>query len=219
VLNRTAANSLHGVDVIVWVIQALAWNEHDERARSFIETAAEARIPLFVFVNKVDVVEPRSALLPFLSSLQLPGQGTAVDDLQALIFDALPRAPHQFDEDDLTDRSSRFLAAEHVREQLTRLLSDELPYALTVEIEQFVEEPNLLRIGAVIWVEKDSQKGIVIGKGGERLKDVGTRARQSLQKLFDQKIFLQLWVRVKAGWADDERALQSLGYGDTRSTD
>ena len=251
VLNRTAANSLHGVDVIVWVIQALAWNEHDERARSFIETAAETRIPLFVFVNKVDVVEPRSALLPFLSSLQLPGalqtvggesaenpdsdqgalfnkveiipgsarQGTAVDDLQALIFEALPNAPHQFDEDDLTDRSSRFLAAEHVAEQLSRLLSDELPYALTVEIEQFVEEPNLLRIGAVIWVEKDSQKGIVIGKGGERLKDVGSRARQSLQKLFDQKIFLQLWVRVKAGWADDERALQSLGYGDTRSTD
>ncbi len=236
VLNRTAANSLHDVDVVVWVIQALGWNEHDERARKFVEAAAHADVPLFMFINKVDRVEPRNRLLPFLDSLPVPEgadseenpatysrvevipgsalKGTAVDVLQKQIFDALPEAPFRFAEDDLTDRSSRFLAAEHVREQLTRQLSDELPYALTVEIEQFNESPDLLRIGAVIWVEKDSQKGIVIGKKGERLKEVGSRARQSLQQLFERKVFLQLWVRVKAGWADDERALQSLGYTD-----
>jgi len=146
----------------------------------------------------------------------MPGSaraGTAVDILESKVLAALPKGPFQFDADDLTDRSSRFLAAEHVREQLTRLLSDELPYSLTVEIEQFAEEPDLLRIGAVIWVEKDSQKGIVIGKGGERLKAVGSRSRQSMEKLFGSKVFLQLWVRVKTGWADDERALNSLGYG------
>jgi len=117
-----------------------------------------------------------------------------------------------FGEDELTDRSSRFLAAEAVREPLTRLLTEELPYSLTVEIEQFEEAQNLYRIGAVIWVEKQSQKGIVIGKGGARLKEVGTRARESLQNLFDVKVHLELWVRVKEGWADDERALRSLGF-------
>ncbi len=236
VLNRTAANTLHDVDVIVWVIQSLAWDEHDERARSLIEAAADVKVPLFVFVNKVDRVEPRSRLLPFLDSLPVPSadalsekaqcfsrveiipgsalKGTAVYVLQSQIFEALPESPFRFAEDDLTDRSSRFLASEHVREQLTRQLSDELPYALTVEIEQFNESPEMLRIGAVIWVDKDSQKGIVIGRKGERLKSVGTRARQSLQELFERKVFLQLWVRVKTGWADDERALQSLGYTD-----
>jgi len=117
-----------------------------------------------------------------------------------------------YDEDELTDRSSRFLAAESVREQLTRLLSAELPYSLSVDIEQYEQSGDLIRIGAVIFVEKNSQKGIVIGKGGEKLKEVGTRARASLETLFDCKVFLQLWVRVKDGWADDERALRSLGY-------
>ena len=198
VLNRTAANSMHGVDVVVFVVQAMAWNEHDERALTLVRQAAGPDVSLFVFVNKVDLVDKKQQLLPFLSSLQLPtdvessaaestavdsnddaGQhavfahvevmpgsaraGTAVDILESKVLAALPPGPFQFDADDLTDRSSRFLAAEHVREQLTRLLSDELPYSLTVEIEQFVEETDLLRIGAVIWVEKDSQKGIVIG--------------------------------------------------------
>jgi len=243
VLNRTAANSMHGVDVVVFVVQAMAWNEHDERALTLVRQAAGPDVSLFVFVNKVDLVDKKQQLLPFLSSLQLPlasdsktkdsnadhggnevfatvevmpgsaRAGTAVDILESKVLAALPKGPFQFDADDLTDRSSRFLAAEHVREQLTRLLSDELPYSLTVEIEQFAEEPDLLRIGAVIWVEKDSQKGIVIGKGGERLKAVGSRSRQSMEKLFGSKVFLQLWVRVKTGWADDERALNSLGYG------
>lgn len=235
VLNRTAANALHGVDAIVMVVQAMAWNEHDERVLSMVNIAleqAETELPVYLFVNKVDLVERKNDLLPFLSKLPMPGadtgehgiehtvevipgsarQRTAVDTLQAALFAKLPAAPFVYDEDELTDRSSRFLAAEHVREQLTRQLSDELPYALTVEIEQFAEEAGLMRIGAVVWVEKESQKGIVIGKGGEKLKAVGSRARQSMETLFGQKVFLQLWVRVKAGWADDERALHSLGY-------
>lgn len=232
VLNRTAANALHGVDVIVMVVQAMAWNEHDDRVLAMVNnTLQEARqeLPVFVFVNKVDLVSRKNDLLPFLSELPMPAaaegidhtvevipgsarQQTAVDTLEKAIFAKLPSAPFVYDEDELTDRSSRFLAAEHVREQLTRQLSDELPYALTVEIEQFAQEAGLMRIGAVIWVEKESQKGIVIGKRGEKLKAVGSRARQSMETLFGQKVFLQLWVRVKAGWADDERALHSLGY-------
>lgn len=232
VLNRTAANALHGVDVIVMVVQAMAWNEHDDRVLAMVNNTleeAQQALPVFVFVNKVDLISRKKDLLPFLSELPMPAvaegishpvevipgsarQQTAVDTLEKAIFACLPAAPFVYDADELTDRSSRFLAAEHVREQLTRQLSDELPYALTVEIEQFAEEAGLMRIGAVIWVEKDSQKGIVIGKRGEKLKAVGSRARQSMETLFGQKVFLQLWVRVKAGWADDERALHSLGY-------
>ena len=241
VLNRTAANALHGVDVIVMVVQAMVWNEHDERVLAMVNHAlsqAEQELPVYLFVNKVDLVNRKDDILPFLSNLPLPtathdGSGesgdkaidhpvevipgsarqqTAVDTLESAIFAKLPPGDFVYANDELTDRSSRFLAAEHVREQLTRQLSDELPYALTVEIEQFVEEAGLMRIGAVVWVEKESQKSIVIGKGGEKLKAVGSRARQSMETLFGQKVFLQLWVRVKAGWADDERALHSLGY-------
>jgi len=139
-------------------------------------------------------------------------KGAGVDALVEGVGQLIPEAPWQFGADELTDRSSRFLAAEAVREQLTRLLSAELPYALSVEIELFEERTDLLRIGAVIWVDKPSQKGIVIGKGGAQLKEVGSRARSTLETLFDNKVFLQLWVRVKEGWADDERALRSLGY-------
>ncbi len=232
VLNRTAANALHGVDVIVMVVQAMAWTEHDDRVLSMVNNTleeAQQELPVFVFVNKVDLVTRKNDLLPFLAELPIPAasqgivhpvevipgsarQQTAVSTLEKALFEHLPVAPFVYDKDELTDRSSRFLAAEHVREQLTRQLSEELPYALTVEIEQFAEEAGLMRIGAVIWVEKESQKGIVIGKRGEKLKAVGSRARQSMETLFGQKVFLQLWVRVKAGWADDERALHSLGY-------
>ncbi len=223
VLNRTAASTLFDVDVIVLVVQACAWNPDDQRAFDLVLKAARESIPFFIFVNKVDHVDDKDRLLPFLAGLPqselchavIPGSardGTAVDVLEKAVFELLPEAPFQFAEDDLTDRSSRFLASEHVREQLTRMLSAELPYALTVEIEEFVEEEALLRISAVIWVEKSSQKGIVIGKKGQKLKEVGSRSRQSMEKLFGSKVFLSLYVRVKEGWADDERALRSLGF-------
>ncbi len=222
VLNRTASAALHDVDAIILMVQALVWTEDDQRAYDLVDATG---IPYFLLINKVDEVTDKSSLLPYLAKLP-QGQalkeimpvsarkGTGVDALVTSVRGCMPEAEFQFDEDDLTDRSSRFLAAESVREQLTRFLSNELPYAISVEIEKFEEEPTLLRIAAVIWVEKASQKGIVIGKQGERLKETGSRARKSMETLFGRKVHLELWVKVKEGWADDERALRSLGYHD-----
>lgn len=220
VLNRTASSSLFDVDVILFLVQAMVWNDDDQRAW---EMVIRADVPFYIVINKVDKVTKKTQLLPFLGKLPSHEKlkdvmiisaknGSGVDALIENVKKHLPHAPWMFAEDEITNRSSKFLAAEAVREPLTRLLTDELPYSLTVEIEQFNETPELYRIGAVIWVEKQSQKGIVIGKGGARLKEVGTRARESLQKLLGVKIHLELWVRVKDGWADDERALRSLGY-------
>ena len=220
VLNRTASSALFDVDAIIMLVQSMVWNDDDQRA---FEMVTRADVPFFLAVNKIDLIKHKHELLPFLNDLPAHEKlrevllisarsGDGLPALEKSVSALIPQAPFQFAEDELTDRSLRFLAAEAVREQLTRLLSAELPYALTVEIEQFEESASLLRIGAVIWVEKSSQKGIVIGKGGERLKEVGKRARASMETLFDSKVFLQLWVRVKDGWADDERALRSLGY-------
>lgn len=220
VLNRTAAAAVHDVDVIALVVQSLVWNDDDQRA---LEIVQKTDVPCYLVINKVDQVRDKPLLLPYLASLPMfdtlqavmpisARRGQGVEDLRTALEQHLPQGPFQFDPDDLTDRPARFLAAESVREQLTRFLSRELPYAITVEIEQFESSANLLTIGAVIWVEKDSQKGIVIGRNGEKLKETGTRARQSMETLFGNKVHLQLWVRVKDGWADDERALRSLGY-------
>ena len=220
VLNRTASSSLHDVDLVLLLVQAQVWNEDDRRA---FDLVAGSGVPFYTVVNKVDTVHRRKDLLPFLAALPAHERlldvlivsarsGNGVEALEKAIDARIPEGEWRYGEDELTDRSSRFLAAEAVREQLTRLLSAELPYALSVEIETFEESPKLLRIGAVIWVEKTSQKGIVIGKGGERLKEVGRRARGSMETLFGKQVFLELWVRVKEGWADDDRALRSLGY-------
>ena len=220
VLNRTASSALHDVDLVLLLVQAMVWNEDDRRA---FDLVVGSGVPFYLVVNKVDTVHRRQDLLPFLASLPAHERlldvlivsarsGNGVDALETAIDARIPEGDWRYGEDELTDRSSRFLAAEAVREQLTRLLSAELPYALSVEIETFEESPKLLRIGAVVWVEKASQKGIVIGKGGERLKEVGQRARGSMENLFGRQVFLELWVRVKEGWADDERALRSLGY-------
>ena len=220
VLNRTASSSLHDVDVVIFLIQAMVWNDDDQRA---FDLVSQSGVPFFMAINKIDTIKHKKELLPFLTTLPKHDRlkevflisarkGAGVDALTTAVRELMPEAPWRYAEDELTDRSSRFLAAEAVREQLTRLLSAELPYALSVEVETFEESANLLRIGAVIWVAKNSQKRIVIGKGGSQLKEVGTRARGTLETLFDNKVFLQLWVRVKEGWADDERALRSLGY-------
>ncbi len=220
ILNKTASSSLHDVDVVVLVVQALVWNDDDQRAYELVSGSDTAFI---IAVNKIDTVRRKNELLPYLNELPTHSslqdvlllsarKGTGVDQLVSVVHAHIPEAPWQYGADELTDRSLRFLAAEAVREQLTRLLSAELPYALTVEIESFEESAEITRIGAVIWVAKNSQKGIVIGKDGSQLKEVGSRARVSLEALFQTKIYLRLWVRVKEGWADDERALRSLGY-------
>ncbi len=220
VLNRTASSALHGVDAVVFVVQALSWSEDDQRAFELIE---RSEIPVFIAVNKVDRVQDKERLLPFLQELPKPDKlqeviplsaksGRNVDLLEKHLIGCVPKGKHQFDADDFTDRSMRFLASELIREQLTRMLEQELPYSLSVEIEQYEHDGKLLRIGGVIWVEKASQKGIVIGKGGVQLKEIGSRSRKAMEKMFGDRVFLRLWVKVKEGWADDARAIQSLGY-------
>jgi GTP-binding protein Era len=172
---------------------------------------------------QVDRLKEKAALLPFLQQVTEGREFAAVhpisaqkrNGLEALVRDVLalvPEAPPMFGEDEITDRSQRFLAGELVREQLMRQLGEELPYATTVEIERFTEDGNLLRIGAVIWVEREGQKAIVIGKGGTRLKDIGAKSRMQMERLFGAKVFLETWVRVREGWSDDEAALKAFGY-------
>ena len=174
-------------------------------------------------VNKVDKVTPKEKLLPWLQELAVTEQAHAVIPISASkghnvkvleeqIEQLLPAGPFAYDEDSFTDRSSRFLASELVREQLTRFLSQELPYSVSVEIEQFEDNGRLLRISAVIWVEKQSQKSIVIGKGGAGLKEIGSRARREMQQMFDRKVHLDMWVKVKDGWSDDANMIRNLGY-------
>jgi len=221
-LNRTADTTLLGVDVIVWLIDGLSWHEYDEAIFKKLE---QAGLPVILAVNKVDKVADKEAILKFFNEAQhrFPFKhlvpisalkGINLDQLESLIMALLPEQDLIYPEDQITDRSERFLAAEIVREKLTRRLGDELPYALTVEIERYEEKPNITKIYAIIWVERLTQKNIVIGKDGDMLKKVGTDARQDIEKLIGQKVYLQLWVKVKKGWSDSERALQSLGFND-----
>jgi GTP-binding protein Era len=221
-LNRTADTTLLGVDVIVWLIDGLSWHEYDEVIFKKLE---QAGLPVILAANKVDKVVDKEEILTFFNEAQhrfpfkhlVPISAlkrTNLDELEQLIMALLPERELIYPADQVTDRSERFLAAEIVREKLTRRLGDELPYALTVEIERYEEKPNITKIYAIIWVERLTQKNIVIGKDGEMLKKVGTDARLDIEKLIGQKVYLQLWVKVKKGWSDSERALQSLGFND-----
>ena len=180
---------------------------------------------MILAVNKVDLLEDKSELLPHLEELAGKADFAAIlpvsalrqhniDALEAEILTHIPASVHLFPEDQITDRSQRFLAAEIVREKIMRQLGDELPYAVTVEIEDFSQDNNVLHISALIMVETKGQKKIVIGEGGSRLRAIGTEARVDMESLFDSKVMLRLWVKVKSGWSDDERALRSLGYDD-----
>ena len=219
-LNRAATDSLHDVDVVVFVVEGTRWNEDDDWV---LEKLQHLSCPVIVAINKVDRIEDKAVLLPWLQ--QLAGKrdffalipvcarsGDHLEELEAAVRKCLPESAPLFPEDQVTDRSERFLAAELVREKLFRKLGEEIPYGLTVEIESFKNEGHTLHIHALIWVEKSSHKPIVIGNKGALLKAVGQEAREDMQKAFDQKVFLRLWVKVKEGWADDDRALRSLGY-------
>ncbi len=219
-MNRAAVSVLDDVDVVIFVVDALKWTEDDALV---LERLEKTQVPVILAVNKIDELADKAVLLPHLQWL---GQqrafaeivpisakgGHNVDTLARLVAARLPQRPHIFGPDELTDRTQRFLASELIREKVMRQLGDEIPYQLAVEIEQFREEPGLYRIHAAILVEKDGQKAIVIGRGGERLKNIGTQARLDMEKLFGCKVMLELWVKVRGGWADDERALKSLGY-------
>ncbi|MEW6646949.1 MAG: GTPase Era [Pseudomonadota bacterium] len=219
-MNRTAKSTLADVDLIIFVVEAGRWTEDDENVLRQVRAAG---VPVVLAVNKIDHIKDKAELLPLLQNLGRKMDFAALvpvsalrrnnlEELEKVVAQHLPENAPFYAEDQITDRSSRFLAAEIVREKLMRTLGQELPYELTVEIEQFKEEDGLLNIAAVIWIERDSQKPIVIGKGGGVLKKVGQLARTDMEKLFESKVYLQLWVKVKEGWSDDERALSSLGY-------
>jgi GTP-binding protein Era len=221
-MNRAANTAMKDVDVVVFVVDRFIWTEEDE---AIAEKLQYVSCPIILAVNKVDQIEDKETLLPHLELLSqklkvaeiIPLsalRNTNLDRLEALIVERLPEGAHMYPEDQITDRSSRFMAAEIVREKITRQLGDELPYEMAVEIEEFKQEGNLLNISALILVERDGQKKILIGDKGERIKLIGTEARKDMEKLFDMKIMLKLWVKVKSGWSDDERALRSLGYND-----
>jgi len=220
-LNKTAGSVFQDVDVIVWLVDRTAWVSEDELV---LERIKASGVPVILAINKVDRIEDKDQLLPFLQEANESHEfaalmpisalrGTNLEELEQTIMSLLPEGELIFPEDQVTDRSSRFLAAEIIREKLLRTLGQEVPHAITVEIEQFKTEDNLIRISALIWVERDGQKAIVIGHKGEVLKKVGERSRLDMERLFESKVFLQLWVKVKEGWSDDERALRSLGYG------
>ncbi len=221
-MNRMAGQALRDVDVCVFVVDQLRWTEEDELVLQRISTL---KCPIIVAVNKADRLEDKSQLLGHLQWLneRLPQAELVpisalhkqnLDTLEQLINSLLPESGHFFPEEQLTDRSSRFLAAELVREKITRQLGDELPYQMTVEIEDFKHDGRILHIHALIMVERDGQKKILIGNKGERIKLIGQEARKDMETLFDSKVMLNLWVKVKKGWSDDERALRSLGYQD-----
>jgi len=218
-MNRSVLSTLQDVDVVLMVIEALRWGAADQQVLDRIPKDVR---PLLV-INKVDQVKPRSLLLPFLQERAKEARFDAViplsahhdkdfDGLMREIQKRLPEAPFMYDADDLTDSSERFLAAEFIREQLFRLLGEELPYATMVQIDQYQQEGRLHRIHATIVVDTDNQKAIVIGHQGEKLKAIGTKARKEIETLVQGKVHLELWVKVRGGWADDERALKQLGY-------
>ncbi len=223
-MNRAASTALRDVDVVVFVIDARRWTEEDAWV---LEQVKAASCPVFLAINKVDQFADKAQLLPKIQELSalhdfaevvplsaLRGQN--LDALENSIARYLPEGVHFFPEDQVTDRSQRFLAAELVREKVMRQLGDEVPYAMTVEIEEFKQKGRTLHISALILVERDGQKKIIIGQKGARLKQIGQDARLDMEAAFDSKVMLNLWVKVKSGWSDDERALRSLGYDDER---
>jgi GTP-binding protein Era len=218
-MNRTVTSALADVDVVLFVVEAGRWREEDQAVLALLPDET----PVVLVINKIDRLASRDALLPFIAKLAQAREFSAIvplsaergDNVDALLKETarhLPKSEPIFDPEDFTDRSERFLAAELLREKLFRNLGEELPYGIAVEIERFEVEDGVRRIHAAIIVDKEAHKAIVIGKGGARMKRVASDARKDMERLFDGKVWLETWVKVKSGWADDERALKSLGY-------
>lgn len=222
-LNRAARNAVSEADVCVHLIEAGRWTGEDQLVRNIL---SDAQCPRLLAINKVDAQKDKKQMLPFLQKvagdsfyggvfLISAKKRDGVDDLERAIIERLPVGEAQYVDDEFTDRSERFLAAELIREQLMLRLAQELPYSVTVEIESFTDrEDGIAEILAAIWVEREGQKAIVIGKGGEQLKEIGSSARLAMNRLFGRRVFLKLWVKVRENWSDDEAALQRFGYAD-----
>ena len=218
-MNRTVTQALAEIDVVLWLVEARKFTPADQRILPLLPRDK----PVVLVVNKIDLVEEKTKLLPYLESMAkqynfaeiVPLSAEKEKDvlrLPAILKPYLPEGEAWFSEDDITDRSSRFLAAEIVREKVFRLTGDEIPYVVAVTIEQFEEDGAMFRIGAVIWVDREGHKPIVLGRGGEHIKRIASEARVDIEKLFDRKVFLQVWVKVKGGWADDSRLIKQFGY-------
>ncbi|OHC63459.1 MAG: GTPase Era [Rhodocyclales bacterium GWA2_65_20] len=218
-MSRSVTQALAAVDVVLFLIEAGRWSGGD---RDIVRLLPQG-LPVLLVINKVDRLADKTALLPFIEKVATEYEfaeivplsaekGQGLDELLKATAHYLPEAPHIFEADDITDRPERFLAAELLREKLFRNLGEELPYGIAVEIEKFEQEGELRRIHAAVIVDRAAHKAIVIGKGGERLKRVSSDARKDMEALFGGKVWLETWVKVKSGWADDERALKTLGY-------
>ena len=220
-MNQAVFSVIYDADVVVLIIEALKWTDLED---NIINKFSEVKVPVILCVNKVDKVKEKESLLPFIDKVKekyafreilliSAKHGQAVDALKTQLKHYLPAGPFYYQEDAVTDRPMRFIVSEMVREKVFRLCGQELPYGVTVDIEQFkVESPKLTRISALIYVDKESHKRMIIGHKGEKLKQIGQAARQEIETLLETKVFLQLWCKVKSGWADNEKALSSLGY-------
>lgn len=222
-MNRAASSAIGDVDLIIFVVDGTHWNADDEMV---LNKLRNAKVPVVLAINKVDNIKNKDELLPFITDISgkfnfahivpISAQhGNNVHELEKIVRQSLREGAHHFPEDYVTDRSQRFMASEIIREKLMRFTGEELPYSVTVEIEQFkVNKRGTYEINGLILVEREGQKKMVIGAGGQKIKTIGIEARADMERLFDNKVHLELWVKVKSGWADDERALRSLGYMD-----
>ncbi len=220
-MTREAVSSLEFVDVVLFMIEAMKWTAADQRVLQLVQSAG---LPTMLVINKIDKIKNRTELLPFiqkLATLTANGfeivpvsakSGDNIAELEKTVLARLPERPPVYAEDQITDRNQRFFAAEFIREKLIQRLGDELPYRVTVTIEEFLEDEGLISIKGVVWVESKSQKNIIIGKGGDVMKAVGEAARKDMEQLFQKKVFLRNWVKVKKNWTMDEKSLQQLGY-------
>ena len=219
-MNRSVTSTFADVDVILLVVEAGRWGNGETEIAKMLP----ADKPVLLVINKIDRLADKAELLPFIAKVSTlhafaeivplsAEKGVGTDALLATVARYLPVSPPVFEADDITDRSERFMASEILREKLFRNLGEELPYGIAVEIEKFEQEGDLRRIHAAVIVDKEGHRSIVIGKGGERLKRISTDARKEMETLFGGKVWLETWIKVKGGWADDERALKSLGYG------
>ncbi len=222
-MNRAASSAIGDVDLIIFVVDGTHWNDDDEMV---LNKLRQAKAPVVLAINKIDNIKNKDELLPFITQISAKfdfkdivpisaQRGNNVQNLQQIVRNSLRKGAHHFPQDYVTDRSQRFMASEIIREKLMRFMGEELPYAVTVEIEQFkTNERGTYEINGLILVEREGQKKMVIGNKGQKIKLIGTEARADMERLFDNKVHLELWVKVKSGWADDERALRSLGYMD-----
>ena len=223
-MNKTSRSSLFGVDCIVLMIGPKGWTEADKAVTDLLHSI---KTPVFLVINKIDLLKDKNTLLPFIENSSaetgIPFReiipisaetGENVSSLEEKLLAMLPIQEKLFSDEQVTDKSDRFLAGELVREQIFRVIGKEVPYAVAVKVEKFKREGKLLRIEIIIWVEKKGQKAILIGKGGNQIKKIGTHARKAMENSFGTKVFLELWVKVRANWRDNEQALRSFGYGD-----